>query len=51
VKLTARKQGEAIELQCKKASLSCGRWIGKLIPQMNGIAKEARQTVSFWHMK
>jgi hypothetical protein len=32
VKLTANNKSNLIYINCKKVSLSCGRWIGKLIP-------------------
>lgn len=32
-------------------SLSCGRWIGNLMPITKEILLEARQTVCFWQMK
>ena len=32
-------------------ALSCGRWIGRLVPSVKNIAKQVRQTISFWKMK
>lgn len=38
-------------LRAKKAALSCGRWIGKLVPDINKIVQQVKQTVSYWKMK
>lgn len=38
-------------LRAKKATLSCGRWIGKLVPDIAKIVKQAKQTVSYWRLK
>ncbi len=38
-------------LRAKKATLCCGRWIGKLIPELGNIVKPVKQTVSYWKLK
>lgn len=35
----------------KKVCLSCGRWIGKLVPSVQPVLKGVRQVVSYWRMK
>ena len=46
-----KKNNERLNIFAKKVSLSCGRWIGKLLPFVNPILKEVRQTISYWKMK
>ena len=40
-----------IDLQAKKVSLSCGRWIVKIIPEVGKFMKDIPQIVSYWEMK
>ena len=44
------KEGSST-LKGKKVALTCGRWISELVPEVKGILKSVRQTVTFWKMK
>lgn len=39
VRLNINTQGKTGSISAKKVALSCGRWIGKLIPEMNKLVR------------
>ena len=44
------KDSKVLTVFAKKVSLSCGRWISKLVPVVSPVLKEVRQTTTYWKM-
>ena len=48
VNLSLKSKGNITEIRSKKAALSGGRWISKLIPSLSQILTPIRQIVTYW---
>ena len=51
VTLRLKTKNEMKTIFAGKVALTCGRWMGKLVPALKSILKPVRQTISFWKMK
>ena len=51
VTLKVKSNKEEKIIVSKKVALTCGRWIGQIVPEVKDILKSVRQTVSFLKMK
>ena len=51
VTLKLKTKNETKNVFAKKVALTCGRWMGKLVPPLQKILSPVRQTISFWKMK
>ena len=51
VTLKLKTKNEIKTIFAKKVALTCGRWMGQLVPSLQKILKPVRQTISFWKMK
>lgn len=51
VHLELKNKQSKYMITAKKVSLSCGRWISRLVPETKNILHQVRQTIAYWKME